>query len=110
MESLLNAAASAEGSTLRFQGDLELARICLTNTRQRVDRVIALEREMLAADDLASVSAQIAESTQVSDAIVNGVDANLNGNVDPVEGECGLAQIETYGLVIASMALAEAGA
>ncbi|MBL8156079.1 MAG: serine/threonine protein kinase [Anaerolineae bacterium] len=109
MESLLNAAASAEGSTLRFQGDLELVRVCLTNARQWVDRVIVLEREMLASDDLAAVSAQIAESTQLSDAILNGVDANSNGTVDPVEGECGLTQVETYGLVIASMTLAEAG-
>jgi serine/threonine protein kinase len=110
MEGLLNATASAEGSTLRFQGDLELVRVCLTNARQWVDRVIVLEREMLAADDLAAVSAQIIESTQLADAMLNGVDANTNGNVDPVEGECGLTQVETYGLVIVSMTLIEAGA
>jgi serine/threonine protein kinase len=109
MEGLLNVAASAEGSTLRFQGDLELVRVCLTNARQWVDRVIVLEREMLASNDLAAVSAQINESTLLSDAILNGVDTNINGNVDPVEGECGLTQVETYGLVIASMTLIEAG-
>ncbi|NOG50612.1 MAG: hypothetical protein HND48_15185 [Chloroflexi bacterium] len=40
--------------------------------------------------------------------MIPGVDQNQNGVVEPFEGECGLEQIGTYGLIIASLDLYKA--
>lgn len=103
----LNSAASAPGVTTRLQSDLELIRICLDNSDQRMQRLIELEREMLAATDLAAVTQIANDSTITAAALISGVDANGNGQVEPFEEECGLQQIRGFGLVAASMGLIE---
>lgn len=103
----LSSAASAPGATTRLQSDLELIRICLDNSSQRMQHLVELEREMLAATDLAAVGQIAIDSTLTAAALINGVDANGNGQVEPFEGECGLQQIQGFGLVAASMTLLE---
>jgi hypothetical protein len=93
--------------TTRLQSDLELIRICLDNSDQRMQRLIELEREMLAATDLAAVTQIANDSTITAAALISGVDANGNGQVEPFEEECGLQQIRGFGLVAASMGLIE---
>jgi len=58
---------------------------------------------MLAANDLTTVAAQMAQSTDLTAALTDGVDLNQNGQVDPFEGECGLDQIATFGVLVANM-------
>jgi serine/threonine-protein kinase len=103
----LVAAATAPGSTTRLQSQIELVRVCLDNSRQRLDRIVALEKEMLAANDVESVRAQADESTTVAAELINGADTNGNGQVEPFEDECGLKDIERFGLLISAMALVE---
>lgn len=100
-------AATAPGSTGRLQSQIELVRVCLDNTRQRVDRIVELEKEMLAAADVESVKEQADESTTIAAEMINGADTNGNGQVEPFEGECGLKDIERFGLLISAMLLAE---
>jgi hypothetical protein len=45
------------------------------------------------------------QSTTLAAALVEGVDANGSGQVDPYEDECGLEQIESFGLLAGSMTL-----
>lgn len=103
IDALLSAATSASDASRLLQSDAEFIRVCLDNTRQRAERVIELELELLAAQDVAAVSQQAAESTIVANALVSGVDLNENEIVEAFEGECGLDQITTFGIVIASM-------
>jgi hypothetical protein len=39
--------------------------------------------------------------------VINGLDANGNGQIEPYEGECGLLQVTTYGLLTSTMNLLE---
>lgn len=107
IQNSLVAAATAPGSTGRLQSQIELVRVCLDNTRQRVDRIVELEKEMLAANDVQSVKSQADESTTVAAEMINGADTNGNGQVEPFEGECGLKDIERFGLLISAMTLVE---
>lgn len=109
MNEQLTAAANAPGSTLRLQSDLELIRICLDNTRIRADQLITFEQASLASPDVESVAQEAIEATKTAAALLNGVDANGNGQVEAFEGECGLTQIRAYGLVAASMSLLQGG-
>lgn len=108
MESQLNAAASAPGSTNALQGALEIIRVCLENTRQRVDQLVELEKQMLAAPDIDDAVKQTAKDSALMGAqLLDGLDSNGNGQVEPYEGECGLQQIQTYGILVSSMNLVE---
>lgn len=103
IETLLDVAINAADTNRQLQSSGEYIRVCLTNTRQRADAMIVLEEQLLAAQDVASVQAQAAESSQISAGMIDGIDLNENGAVEPFEGECGLEQIHTFGLIIASL-------
>jgi len=108
IEALLNAAVTAPTATRALQSNGEFIRVCLLNTRQRADRVIELEEALLAEQsDVANVAAQAEESTQVAGELIEGFDLNEDGSVAPFEGECGLDQIATFGILVASMELTE---
>ncbi|MDX1990875.1 MAG: serine/threonine-protein kinase [bacterium] len=103
IEALLNAAVSDPTATLRMQSDAEFIRVCLANTRQRADRMIELEQVLLAAADVDSVQSAAEESTLAGEQMIGGDDLNANGIIEGFEGECGLEQIETFGILVASM-------
>ena len=105
-EQLVNA-ASAPGSTNDLQANVELARICLDNTRKWLGQVIDFEQTMLQAQDTASMTQQGKDSAIIATNMVKGVDANGNGQVEPYEDECGLTQVETFGLLMSTLRLTE---
>lgn len=109
IEEHLNIIANAPTASRELQVNVETVRICTQNVRDWADQVQSLEQELLAADSIEAVTAQATLSTQLTEAIINGVDANENGTVEPFEGECGLAQIATYGLQVANMPLFAVG-
>jgi len=92
----LEAMVDMDGVSIDLQRNAEYMRICLLNTRMRVDRVIELEMQHIAAEDIASITAQLAESAQVAAELQTGVDLNQNGQIEAFEGECGLDQMEAY--------------
>ncbi len=113
IETILNEAVA--DAPLRVASDAEFIRVCLVNTRQRADRVIELEEilleEPLEADggSVDNVRSDAEESTEIADRLLEGFDLNGDGNIDPFEGECGLNQIERYGLQIATLNIIEGG-
>lgn len=107
IEGLLNQATSGPDVPLSVQSEAELIRVCLQNARDWVGEVVALEKELLAATDINAVEAQKARSTELATALIEGFDLNRNGQVEPFEGECGLQQILSYGVVVASMNIVE---
>ncbi|MFN8377704.1 MAG: serine/threonine-protein kinase [Anaerolineae bacterium] len=107
IERRLDLAAQEPGVGPVMQGQMELIRVCISNARQWKDEVVGLEQQFFTAPDLESVAAQRAQSTALASALIDGTDLNRNGTVDPFEGECGLSQIITYGIAVASMSLGE---
>jgi hypothetical protein len=67
------------------------------------DQVVELETEVVNADSLESVQAQLGQAGELAAALVEGVDLNGNGQVEPFEGECGLEQISLYGMSVGNM-------
>ncbi|MCC6804594.1 MAG: serine/threonine protein kinase [Anaerolineae bacterium] len=105
IQAKLDAIASAPTSNSAVESQIELVRVCLVNVQGWLNQVVALETLFLQTEDIATVQAQLAESTQLADAIINGVDLNGNGQVEPFEGECGLQQISEYGISLGNLNL-----
>lgn len=107
IENQLDAVANAPGATSALQSELEFIRVCTQNTRQRVNDLVNLEKSALAAADMTTAADRAARGLKLADALLHGVDQNGNGQVEPFEGECGLDQISTFGVLVSSMNLQE---
>ncbi len=107
IEALLTTAALDAAASLDVQNNAELIRTCTQNVRDWADQMQALEREILAASDIVEVAAQAEESTTLGGMILRGIDANENGQIEPFEGECGLAQIPEYGIQFGNIPIYE---
>ncbi|MBZ0294701.1 MAG: serine/threonine protein kinase [Anaerolineae bacterium] len=99
IEERLDSAINMPGATRRLQSDGELVRVCLENTRTWVDQVVELEKEMLASDSLEASMSTATESTHIMNILINGTDLNQNNIIEPFEGECGLQQVEEFGVL-----------
>ncbi len=107
IEAQLDQAVTAPAATPLVQSNGELIRVCLDNARGWVDQIIEREQALLAATSVDAVQAEMTESTQLSSNLINGLDLNRNNQIDPFEGECGLKQIATFGVLVASMDIEE---
>lgn len=96
----LNQIIAAPDVTSLTVSNAEKVRICLLNVRQRADRVMVLEQEMLAAPDFEATASQRTESTEIMTQLIDGFDFNENGQVEAFEGECGLAQFSQFGILL----------
>jgi serine/threonine protein kinase len=95
------------GDYIDVQINAEYIRVCVLNARDWADAIIALELEMLAADDVESIEQQANESTELAARITTGIDQNENGTIEPFEGECGLNQIADYGVLFGNVDILE---
>ena len=94
----------APTSDHRCQSQVDLIGVCIVNVSNWVDQVVALETQMLSANSLDRGSASSRSIRRdLAAAIINGVDLNKNGQVEPFEGECGLEQIDDFGISVANM-------
>ncbi|MBE0690486.1 MAG: serine/threonine protein kinase, partial [Anaerolineae bacterium] len=105
IDARLEMAGSDPAADLGVQTQVEYVRVCLVNARKRMDEVIALEREFLAASDIESVDSDRGRSTEIAAALIEGTDLNQNGTVELFEGECGLQQVGESGIVMGNLAL-----
>ncbi|MCK6577822.1 MAG: serine/threonine protein kinase [Anaerolineae bacterium] len=94
-------------ASVQLQSQVELIRVCILNTRGWMQEVIVRERALLASDSLEAVQRDMEESTHFADAMVDGIDLNGNGQVEPFEGECGLSQIIDFGIAVANFGIVE---
>ena len=97
----LDQGLDAPDTTLNLQNEAELIRVCAENTRSYIDQVMAIDQQVLTVDSVEAAADDEKQVTSLTDAILNGRDANNNGQVEPFEGECGLTQIETFGVLSA---------
>jgi serine/threonine protein kinase len=109
IEALINTVLTDAHSTPSLESNAEFIRVCLQNTRQRADEVVRLEQELLTSDNVEAVNTQATNSSNIADEIINGVDLNQNGDIEAFEGECGLAQIEIYALLVGTLDVVEGG-
>lgn len=107
IETQLDQAVTAPDATPLVQSNGELIRVCLENARVWVDQIVEREQVMLAATTVESVANEMTESTELASNLINGLDLNRNNQIDPFEGECGLKQIATFGVLVASMDIEE---
>ncbi len=107
IEEHLDNILDAPGATRALQLDGELIRVCLGNVRVWTDQVIRLQEALVLAESVEAVAAEAAEAVEVATTITSGVDLNENGVIDPFEGECGLQQIATYGVLFGSLDILE---
>jgi serine/threonine protein kinase len=106
IQARLDAVANAPEADRTIQNQVELIRVCLVNVRNWQSQVVSLETQFLSVDDLNAAHAQLVSATGYADAIINGVDLNQNGQIEPFEGECGLKQIETFGISVGNLTIA----
>ena len=105
IQAKLNAAGNVPEANRLIQSQAELIRVCIVNAGNWMKQVINLETQMLTAEDLEAVHAQLVEATELAAAIISGVDLNRNGEVEPFEGECGLQQIESFGISVGNITI-----
>ncbi len=105
IEKELNKAATAPGGSNVLHGNIESVRICVGNARKWVGQIVDIEKQMLTMNSIEEAVKIADQSTTIAAWLMNGNDANGSGQVDPYEDECGLSQIESYGLLVGSMSL-----
>lgn len=64
------------------------------NTADRADEIIEAAQEIRLADDVSDAQPHVRELLELTDALINGVDANNDGGVGARRGEGGLVQAE----------------
>jgi len=109
IQSKLDEVANAPNATRTMQSQVEVIRVCIVNVQNWMNDVVELETQFLATDDLSAVQAQMADSTALASAIVDGTDLNGNGRIEPFEGECGLRQINEFGVSVGNIELVAGG-
>lgn len=105
IDAALLTATSAPTATRLLQTNAENIRVCLSNVRQWADQIAAQEREFAIAEDMEAIQTGLAQSTTLAEQLTSGFDQNENGQVEAFEGECGLQQIERFGILVGSMAI-----
>jgi serine/threonine protein kinase len=103
IEEKLSSAVNVPDGSIGIQRDAEFIRVCLENTRVRADRVVELGLMILESTDFDEVLDEAEESTAISEQMQTGYDLNQNDIIEPFEGECGLNQIEDYGILFGGM-------
>jgi len=107
LSAVLDAATNSPNAAVSLQSEAELVRVCIENVRLWGGEIVTSEQTMLTFDSLEAAAEQMTISTGFADILTTGTDQNLSGQVDPFEGECGLDQIQQYGLVAATMDVVE---
>lgn len=108
IEAELDELATQPDADTALQSNVEFARVCIVNSRNRANRIVEIEEQLLASDDVEAVADVALESTEIATALIEGTDVNDNGQVDPFENECGLEQLQSFSLLISTMNLVQA--
>jgi serine/threonine protein kinase len=90
-ETALNAklAADAPDSTPNIRTYSSNVQICLQNMEDWTNEILELAKQLTGMPMGAGMQDTVTELASLGDKLVHGIDADQNGFVDPVEGECG---------------------
>ena len=105
IDAQVSTASEEAGDDPIVQAQVEYVRVCVLNTRNWMNEVIALEREQLAADSIETIEEERALSTELTAAMIDGDDLNGNGTVELFEGECALRQIRESAILAGNLTL-----
>ncbi len=103
IEAQLSAISAAPDADNLMDSQIELIRVCIVNARGWMNEIVDRESQFFTVEDIDSVQTQLQEASDYAAALLDGIDLNQNGRVEPFEGECGLAQIDTFGIAVGNL-------
>ena len=83
----------------------ERVKICAQNLAQWASQLQERSLTILKSDSSSSLDGPIRDSVALADKLLNGIDENNNGNIDPISGECGVLSAYEYAYHMADMPL-----
>ncbi|HJR80359.1 MAG TPA: protein kinase [Anaerolineales bacterium] len=98
-------AANSPGASQNMIINGERVKICAQNLAQWAPQLRDAVQTILASDSLSEMEQPIDDSVVLADTILNGIDQNGNGQVDPSSGECGVQTAYEYAYHMADMLL-----
>jgi tRNA A-37 threonylcarbamoyl transferase component Bud32 len=95
------AAADAPDTTTNIRLQNEYLQICIQNMKGWTDQILPLALKLQETPFGSEMQSTIDELSRLGKALSQGVDANKNGSIEPIEGECGALQAYDYGTYMA---------
>jgi serine/threonine protein kinase len=99
------AAADVPDSTSNIRQQNDNLQICIKNMKGWTDEILSLALKLKDTSFGPEMKPIIDQLSKLGDALLNGIDANQNGQVDPLEGECGADLAYKYGTYMADFPL-----
>jgi hypothetical protein len=102
------AAADAPDTTSNIRQQNQSLQICIQNMKEWTNQILPLALKLQATSfESPEMKPTIDELSKLGKALSNGLDADENGRVDTVAGECGALQAYDYGTYIADFPIFE---
>ena len=96
------AAADAPDSTSNIREQNGYLQICIQNMREWNNQILPLALELTQTSFTSpEMQSKIDALSKLGNDLLNGVDINNNGTVEPIEGECGAKSAYNYGIYMA---------
>jgi len=100
------AAADAPDSTSNIQQQNGYLQICIQNMRDWTNQILPLALKLNETSFTSSeMQSTIDELSKLGNDLSNGTDANKNGTIDPIKGECGAINAYNYGIYMADFSI-----
>jgi hypothetical protein len=93
----VKAAADAPDSTQNIRDQSAAIQICIQNMQGWTDQILPLALKLNDTAFGPEMKPTVDELSKLGDALLNGVDVNNNGQIEPVKGECGAAKAYELG-------------
>ena len=91
------AAADAPDSTPNIREQSDYVQICIQNMKGWTDQLLPLALQLNETKFGPEMKPIIDQLSKVGEALVNGMDTNNNGQIEPLEGECGAGKAYEFG-------------
>jgi serine/threonine protein kinase len=100
------AAAGAPDSTSNIQQQNGYLQICIQNMRDWTNQILPLALKLNETSFTGpEMQSTIDELSKLGNQLSNGIDANKNGTIDPIKGECGAINAYNYGVYMADFTI-----
>jgi hypothetical protein len=98
-------ASDAPDSTPNIREQNQNIQVCIRNMDGWTNELLPLALKLNETSFGSDMQNTVAKMSELGDALLNGIDKNSNGNIDPVDGECGAAKAYDYGSYMADYPL-----
>jgi serine/threonine protein kinase len=95
------AAADAPDSTSNIRQQNGYLQICILNMRDWTNQILPLALKLNGTSFGTEMQPTIDELSKLGSELLDGIDVNKNGRIDPIEGECGATDAYNYGVYMA---------